>query len=100
MTEKTNIPHWIRDITSYVGGVPYGDVTLTVKRIERKTTEVTTISEETLRYVDNQEALHDLNRLFENLIDAKFTGDAQIRLSLKDGQIQLIGVFNTKKTKY
>lgn len=97
---KPNIPAWQRDLSKYIDSVPYGEIDVKIRRIDRKTTEITTVAEETLRYVNNEEALHDLDRLMSNLIESKFTGSAHVKLQMKDGQIQIIGVFNTKKTNY
>lgn len=97
---KTHIPPWQRDLTRYIDAVPYGEIDVQIKRIDRKTTAIVTVAEETLRYVSNEEALRDLDRLFSKLIDTKFSGDAHVKLQIKDGQIQIIGVFNKKKTNY
>ena len=92
--------NYIRDIHSYVENIPFGDVDIQVKRVNRKTVLVTTVAEETLRYVNNTEAQQDIMNLIQKLIDASFSGEAHIKLLMKDGQIQLVGIFDKKQTTY
>jgi hypothetical protein len=100
--EKTmqNTPNYLKDMQAFIESVNYGDINLSVKRIDRKTVEITTVSEDTLRYVDNREALNDLDRLLTKLIEGRFSGDVNIRLQMKDGNVNLVGIFNTKKARY
>ena len=91
---------YIKDLYQIVEGIPYGDVVIEIRRVDRKTTQLSTTSQETLRYVDNQEALNDLGQMIARLIEASFTGEAHIKLEMKDGQIKIIGIFDKKDTKY
>lgn len=94
------IPKYIKDLYQHIEDIPYGEMELKIKRVDRKTVEITTYSTETLRYVDNEEALRDLVDMLKRLIDARFTGEAHIKLDMKDGNIQIIGIFDKKDTKY
>ena len=94
------IPQYIKDLYQHIEDVPYGEMELKIKRVDRRTVEVTTYSTETLRYVDNEEALKDLTDMLKRLTDARFTGEAHIKLDMKDGNIQIIGIFDKKDTKY
>lgn len=89
-----------KDIINYIESIPFGDVSLKVKRVNKKTVEVTTVGRETLRYVNNQEALDDLFNMFKNLLETSFSGDVNVKLELKDGQIKLLSLYNEKQTHY
>jgi hypothetical protein len=91
---------YIKDIYNLIESVPYGDINLSIKRVDRKTAQLSSVSEETLRYVNNQEALTDLHTMLKRLIEASFTGEAHIKLEMKDGQIRIIAIFDKKDTKY
>ena len=91
---------YIKDLYQLIESVPYGDITVSIRRVDRKTTEISTDSQETLRYVDNQEALTDLNNMILKLIEASFSGEAHIKLDMKDGQIKIIGIYDRKNTQY
>jgi len=95
-----NTPQSIKDLQSYIDSVPFGTVKFEVKRVDRKTVLIETEGEETLRYVDNNEAIKDLSKLIMDLINTSFTGDAKLKLQMKDGQIQIVSVYSTKETKY
>lgn len=94
------IPLWAQELQSHVEAIPYGDIRLQIKRIDHKTVQVVTEAQETLRYVDNQEATKDLLRLIENLVESKFSGEVHLQLQMRDGNIQLLGIFDKKQTKY
>lgn len=91
---------YIRDVQSFVDTIPYGDVTLVLKRIDRKTVQITSTAEETLKYENNEEAIEDLITLVRRLVDAGFTGRTRVELTLNEGQIKLLSVFDKKETKY
>lgn len=91
---------YIKDVYQIVESVPYGEVTVTIKRVDRKSVQLSTISQETLRYVNNEEAVADLTDMIGRLVEASFTGEAHIKLEMKDGNIQIIGIFDKKDTKY
>lgn len=94
------IPKYLKDIHSYIEAIPYGDVELVVRRVNRKTTTVETRGRETLRYENTQEALSDLNTILGNLSEASYNGHATIELDYKDGDIKLVGIHDEKATKY
>lgn len=91
---------YIKDLYQLVESVPYGEINVTIKRVDRKTAQLSTESEETLRYVNNQEALNDLGNMVTRLIEASFSGEAHIKLEMKDGQIKIIGIYDRKNTQY
>lgn len=93
-------PTYIQDLYQLIEAVPYGTIDIQIKRIDRKTAQLTTQSEETLRYVDNQEAMKDLIGMINQLVGASFSGQAHIKLDMKDGNIKIIGIFDQKDTKY
>lgn len=93
-------PKQIRDLAAYIDSIPFGDVEIKVKRVDRKTTEISTVALETLRYVNNQEALRDLDSLLTNLINTGHSGEAHVKLEMKDGQIRLVGIYTKKHTQY
>lgn len=93
-------PKWIRDLHSYIESVPYGEVDIQIKRVDHKTVTISTVAEETLRYVDNSEAIRDLDRMVLELINTGFSGQAHVKLEMKDGQIKLLGIFDKKQTTY
>ena len=91
---------YIKYLFKIIESVPFGDVEILVKRVDRKTAQLSTVSQETLRYVNNKEALDDLFNMIMKLIEASFSGEAHIKLEMKDGQIKIIGIFDKKDTKY
>jgi len=91
---------YIKDVYQLIESVPYGEVTISLRRVDRKTVQLSTVSEETLRYVSNEEAIADLNDMVAKLTEASFSGEAHIKLEMKDGNIQIIGIFDKKDTKY
>jgi hypothetical protein len=93
-------PKWERDLRAHIETVPYGDINVQVKRVNHKTVEITTVAQETLRYVDNQEALRDMARLIENLATASFTGELELKVKMVNGEIRLLGIFDKKQTAY
>jgi hypothetical protein len=99
-TMNPRAPQYIRDLHGYIEQFPFGDVTIKVKRIDKKTAEVETYGEETLRYVNNDEAIRDIDKLLHNLLDTSFSGQAHIKLTMKDGNIQIVSVFDSKQTNY
>ncbi len=70
---------YIKDVYQLVESVPYGEITVSIRRVDRKTVQLSTISEETLRYVNNEEAVADLNDMIGRLIGASFSGEAHIK---------------------
>lgn len=98
MNQRT--PKYIQDLYQLIESVPYGAIDVQIRRVDRKTAQITTTSEETLRYIDNQEALKDLIQMVARLTDASFSGQAHIKLDMKDGNIKFIGIFDKKDTKY
>lgn len=94
------LPPDIRDLHSFIASVPFGVIHFQVNRVNRKTTEISVEAEETLKYVNNDEAKLDLDNFIKSLIDSRYSGEAHVKLEMKDGNIRLIGIFNKKTTKY
>lgn len=88
------------DLLDYLASIPYGDVAVYVKRINHQTAEITTVGEETLKYVNNDEALEDFTTMVKNLLNDNYNGEVNVKLTIKNGNIDMIGIFNTKLTKY
>lgn len=93
-------PKYIQDLYKYIESIPFGELDIRIKRIDRKTVQLSTLSEETLRYVDNTEAIKDLVGMVQRLVEAGFSGEAHIKLDMNDGNIKLIGIFDKKNIKY
>lgn len=93
-------PIYIKDLYQLVESVPFGDINIQIRRVDRKTTQLSTESQETLRYVNNQEALNDLINMVTKLMEASFTGEAHVKLDMKDGNIRIIGIYDRKDQKY
>lgn len=91
---------WIADLQSYIDRIPYGDINLQVKRVDRKTVEVTTYGKETLQYNNNEQALDDIALILNRLADNGFDGRATLELQYKKGKIRIVGVFDKKVTRY
>jgi hypothetical protein len=91
---------WLGEIESYIDAIPYGEVSLSITRVNRHTVQVTTEGTETLRYTDNEDAAKDIARFLSSLIDDKHTGKVQFEVEFKDGQISILAIKNTRKTKY
>lgn len=91
---------WLKDIRSYVDGIPYGHVSLDVERVDRHTVQVITVGFETLRYTDNNECVKDILAFITSLLDDSHTGDVQFGIDMKQGQITLLTIKNTRRTNY
>jgi len=91
---------WLKDLTSYVEGVPYGSVSIIIDRHKRTTVGVTTQGTETLRYTDNNECVKDILGFITSLIDEKHSGSVDFSIDMKDGQITILAIKNTKTTHY
>ena len=91
---------YIQDLQSYIDSIPYGAVSLRVERVNRKTVKIVTTGENTLKYINNEEAKKDLDDIVNNLIQTGYSGNAHVKLEMKDGKINLMGIFDTKETKY
>jgi hypothetical protein len=91
---------WLKDIRSYVDAIPYGQVQVEVERVDRRTVQVITVGFETLRYTDNAECLKDLLAFITSLMDDEHTGDVQFGLDMKQGNITLLTIKNTRRTNY
>lgn len=95
-----SVPKYIRDIHSYAENVPYGEVTIKIRRVNKKTVSVTSSGLETLRYQDNEEAFTDISNILSGLVEAGYTGKATLQLEYKEGLVCLIGIHDEKETKY
>jgi hypothetical protein len=95
-----NIPHYIRDIQSFTNEIPYGELQVNIKRVNKKTVSVTTQSKETLRYTSTEEAFNDLSDILSTLVETGYTGKATVQLDYKDGEVRFIGIHNEKEKKY
>lgn len=91
---------WLKDLTSYVEGVHYGSVSLIIDRHKRSTVSITAQGMETLRYTDNAECIKDIITFITNLLDDDHTGSVDFSIDMKNGQITLLAIKNTKTTKY
>lgn len=94
------IPKEIKDIQSYLDSIPYGDVHLDVKRVGRKTVEITTSGTQTLRINNTQEAKDRINYLLDNLTDTSYSGILDVQFTYSNGTLKLMGVKDKKITKY
>lgn len=75
--------NYLDDLHKYIETVPYGGINFRVERVNRKTVRIITTAEETLKYVDNKEAIKDLGSMLNQLIDTSYTGEVQVKLELK-----------------
>jgi hypothetical protein len=95
-----DMPQYLADLYKYVESVPYGTVDIRVVRQRRNTKSLQTTAEETLRYVNNAEAIKDLLQFAKQLTDTGFSGEAHVKLTLDKGQIKLLSIFDKKETPY
>ena len=93
-------PTWLADVESYTDAIPYGAVHIDLERVDRHTTQVTTVGLETLRYVDSNECVKDILAFITSLIDDNHTGDVQFSVDMKQGQLTLLTIKNTRRTQY
>lgn len=94
-------PTWLKDLESYIDSIPYGTVSIPeIQRVNRKVTTVTTVGSETLRYTDNNDCVKDILAFLTSLIDDKHSGTVDFGVEMKDGNITLLTIRNTKKTNY
>lgn len=91
---------WIADIESFTDSIPYGQVDITVERVNRHTVQVSTVGVETLRYVNNEDCIKDIVEFIGSLVDEEHTGEVQFGVVMKQGQMKLLTIKNTKKTNY
>jgi hypothetical protein len=94
-------PRWLNDIESYVDSIPYGEVVLSVTRINRHTTNINTSGTETLRYDnDNKSCVGDIVSFLAGLMDEEYTGVVEFGVDMRSGMVQFLTIKNTKKTSY
>lgn len=91
---------WVEDLEQYINRIPYGQITINVDRVDRKTTKITTFGKETLQYRTTEEALKDLTLLLKKLADNNYEGTATLELQYKAGRIKLVGIYDQKITRY
>jgi len=96
---------YITDLQQYIESIPYGGIDVRVERANRKTVNIITTGEETMRYDplkdgSTLEAAKDINDLIKRLVMTGHTGEAQIKLTMRDGKITLLSIFDKKETKY
>lgn len=93
-------PKYIRDLHSYIEAIPYGDVTVSIRRVNRKSVEIVTAGVETLRYESNDEAIADVVAILKSLMDSNYSGKAHVECEYRDGNIKIVAIHDQKITKY
>lgn len=88
------------DIINYLQSIAYGDVALYIKRVNHQNAEIITTAEETLKYADNNEAMQDFVAMVNKLLGNGYNGELNVKLVIKNGNIDMMGIFNKKVTKY
>ena len=94
------IPKEIKDIQSYIDSIPYGDVSLEIRRVGNKTVEIITTGLQTLRINSTNEAKERINYLLDNLTETGYSGVLDVQFSYTNGTLKLMGVKDKKITKY
>lgn len=81
---------YLSDIDKLAEDVPFGEVQLTLKRHEGKTTKVTVSTYDHKRFSDNVSAAAYLMQSVKDLTDGGENGSISFTLMLKNGKISTI----------
>ena len=94
------IQKYLKDIQEYVEAIPYGDVSVNVKRVGRKTTHVDMESKETLRYTDSESAVSDVSSILESLSRDGYSGSTNVQCEYRNGQIVMVTIHDKIQIQY
>lgn len=92
--------NWVKDLIAHVDSVPYGDITVAVKRHKNQTTQIETNAVETVRYETSQDALASLAQVVEAMQEVGYDGSMTVTFNFKDGTIKETGYYSVRATRY
>lgn len=93
---------YLKDLIDYINAIPYGEIGVVIKKVNRNVVQITTEGAETLRYNPDEQTdpRVDLNLMLDNLQNTSYSGEVSIKLDYKDGTIRLVTIYDKKQTKY
>ena len=94
------IQKYIKDIQRYVEAIPYGECSITVKRVGKKTTNISFEGQETLRYQDPISAIEDIHEILKKLSEDGFSGSTHVQCEYKDGAIKMVAIHDKIQIQY
>jgi hypothetical protein len=94
--------NYLKDLIDYINAIPYGEINVVVRKVNRNVVQITTEGSETLRYNpdDETDPRLDVNLMLDNLQTTSYSGEVSIKLDYTDGIIRLVTVYDKKQTKY
>lgn len=95
-----NLPTWLKDIAATADSMPFGSVTLQIKRHRNRTTKLDLTTHSSIKYTDTPRAFSDIEQLMNNMIEGRFTGTLQFEQTYQDGRITAITIKNKKTINY
>ncbi len=95
-----NLPKWIDEIEQEAASTAFGELNFHIKRHKSQTSIMEVTSYTKLKYVENNLAFADIERLLNNLIDSTYTGKLQFEVIYNHGNIDRLAIKNTKITNY
>jgi hypothetical protein len=78
---------YLSDIDNVAGEIPFGEIQLTLKRHEGKTTKVSVNTYDHKRFADNVEAASYIMQTIKDFTDLGESGSISFTLMLKSGKI-------------
>ena len=92
---------WLKDAEDSAEQTPFGTLEFHVKRHKNDVSKMTIVTKTNIKYSDNNlKAFADLERLINNLVEAKLTGQVPMVMDFDNGIIKSINVKNKKDINY
>lgn len=94
------IPKWLNDLDHHVVGMTFGEVEVKIIRHRSKTSKVTYSKDYKLVPKTTQEAVNDVEKLLNNLLNSDFEGELQFAIDIKGGTIKMLTIKNKETKNY
>jgi len=94
------IQTYLKDIQKYAEAIPYGEVSVNIKRVGRKTTQIVLESQETLRYTDEASGVEDIHAILKELADGGYSGSTRVECEYKNGKVTMVTIHDKIQTQY
>lgn len=95
-----NTAKYLIDLRDHLETVPYGDVTVSFKRVNHKTVEMIPSTVETVKHESVEEYLKDLILFIKALERNEHSGHVTLEIDWKRGSINTLGYHTETKKEY
>lgn len=97
---NNEIPKWLNDLDRLVVGMTFGEVDVRITRHRSKTSKVTYSKDYKLVPKTTDEAISDIEKLLNNLLNSDFDGELQFAIDIKGGTIKMLTIKNKETKNY